>query len=539
MIASSLAQPDPTTQTTATTQPVQRPKPPTTAPTTQPVQPSPSLQAGIPAPTTPPPLTTSDPLAFAQGGSTSPSQPFTPGAPAAPGSYTPPDTSSPTVPYVSAGGQTFVGGTQPTDAQGTVTGNGALGYGYVPGSNNKLIDLGGGMVAPTPGVDVSKGIQIVAPPNIPSDYSPLGMHIGDVTAAGKITGWNQLGGPIYDSSVTDPSKPDPFAHTWDGLQAADLSMQGFSSTPQATPASAGPAGIPTSPNGPASYGTAPFPASGPAAGAANDVTPNTGAGLSLPGGSSVAPGPANDATPSTGFQGTLGSILGGASSPAQGGAPGASSSFAPGVNLSPTTVDNALTNDTIAPGPMADRFKIAQDQWQNFVNATDPQYQAALRDAQSRAFGAGRGVSGALRTSLGDLANQRSLALDTQKNSFLNNALSGSIEDAYRNLGIAQQQQAFQAGQQGTAFNQALQQLMAGSQGDPSQIALMLSGIFGSQGNGISNALGNYAMQTTANNNSQTPSWLYPYLYGASTAQTDPILNQGIPGVQTTPGGGY
>ena len=272
-----------------------------------------------------------------------------------------------------------------------------------------------------------------------------------------------------------------------------------------------------------------------APGAASDVAPNTGAASTLPGGTgrSLTPGAANDAgTPSTGVGATLGQAISGTP---------VGSSFAPGVNLTPTTVDNALTNDTISPGPMADRFKIAQDQWQNFVNATDPQYQAALRDAQSRAFGAGRGVSGALRTSLGDLANQRALALDTQKNSFLNNALSGSIEDAYRNLGIAQQQQAFQAGQQGTAFNQSLQQLLAGSQGDPSQIAMMLAGIFGGQGNSVSQALANYGAQTTANNNNANlMTYLYPYLYpGADTSQTDPILQQGIPGVQTTPGGGY
>jgi len=170
---------------------------------------------------------------------------------------------------------------------------------------------------------------------------------------------------------------------------------------------------------------------------------------------------------------------------------------------------------------MADRFKIAEDRY----NAGEPAYQAALRTAEHHAFGAGRGVSGALRTSLGDAASAR----EGQRVGFLSDALNGSIDDAYKNIGIAQQQQGFQKGQQDTAFGQdlatkqlqesltngafgrALQQLTAGNANSPDQIALILSQIFGSQATGAGQAasgLFGQQGQTAGTPTSGTPDWL-------------------------------
>lgn len=492
MIANSITDPTSTQgstpsapQNTATTQPIGRLTPTPTAPTTQPAASPVSAYPTAPAaPTTPPPLTTSDPLAF----SPTPTQPY----------------AQPYMqPYTVPGGATYVGGTQTTDpVTGAVTNPGALGFGYVPGTNGAEVDLGQGMIAPTPGTDVSGGVLQdlgSTPQGVVLDAN--GYPVWAATGQ-PWTGQDQVNYAASFLHGASPYTGEGYVPTFSGPSAS-----GVGGTPVATGGNVIPTNAPTLP--PASTsGSRPTPVT------ANDAgTPSI---------------------PSAGFSSTPGwfaSIIGGAPAPPQGGTPGASSSYAPGVSLTPTTVDNALTNDTIAPGPMADRFKIAQDEWQNFVNATQPQYDAQIRDAERNAFGAGRGVSGALRTSLGDLANQRLLALDTQKNAFLNKALSGSIEDAYRNIGIAQQQQGFQAGQQSTAFNQALQQLLAGSSGDPTQTALILSSIFGGQGQNLGQALGNYTAAQQANQNTPYPWWLYPE---ASTAATDPILQQGIPGVQTT-----
>lgn len=126
-------------------------------------------------------------------------------------------------------------------------------------------------------------------------------------------------------------------------------------------------------------------------------------------------------------------------------------------NLSATTPDNNLASKTITPGAGTDRFGIAQQQFQNYAQQTAPQYDASIRSATAAGMGAGRMGSGMLRTSYGDLANQRNQQLQNAGNSFLTDALNGSIGDAYNNIGIAQQQQGFQAGQQQNAFNQALQ----------------------------------------------------------------------------------
>lgn len=154
---------------------------------------------------------------------------------------------------------------------------------------------------------------------------------------------------------------------------------------------------------------------------------------------------------------------------------------------------------TLVPAAGVDRLALAKSNWDNFAKSSEPDYKAAIRDTDTAAAGAGQIGSGMLRTRHGDLALARSRDLDSAKTSFLNDATAGSIDDSYRNIGIAQQQQGFQSGQQNDAFNQFLQQqqleemlrsgsfgrsattLAMGNSGNPSDVALALSGIYGSQ----------------------------------------------------------
>lgn len=169
------------------------------------------------------------------------------------------------------------------------------------------------------------------------------------------------------------------------------------------------------------------------------------------------------------------------------------------VGATPTTADNALTNQTLSRAPGADRFKIAQDQYDAAVKAGEPAFQASLRDAMRRAAAGGAIGSGALQSSLGDVVSNRQNGLDAARQGFLADALRGTIADQFGDVGIAQQQQGFQQGQQQQAFgnavtqrqledqltnsgfSRALQQLLAGSSGSPADLQLALSSIFGQQ----------------------------------------------------------
>lgn len=128
----------------------------------------------------------------------------------------------------------------------------------------------------------------------------------------------------------------------------------------------------------------------------------------------------------------------------------------PGVSLTATNPANDLRGQTIAPGATADRFGIANQQLQNWNATTAPQFQSDLRGATSNAAATGRLGSGGLRTSLGDLTYNRDVQRQGQQNNFLTNALTGSIDDAYKNVGIAQQQQGYQTGLQNQTFQQGL-----------------------------------------------------------------------------------
>lgn len=117
-----------------------------------------------------------------------------------------------------------------------------------------------------------------------------------------------------------------------------------------------------------------------------------------------------------------------------------------------TTGTPAIPTPTVAaPSAPVDRLSLAESNFENFNKATDPAYQASLRSATSAAAGAGQLGSGQLRTSYGDLANQRALALDTQRQQLVNDATTGSIADA--TTAYQQQLAAAQQGLAGTVAN--------------------------------------------------------------------------------------
>lgn len=166
---------------------------------------------------------------------------------------------------------------------------------------------------------------------------------------------------------------------------------------------------------------------------------------------------------------------------------------------------------TIAPGAGVDRLSLAKSNLENYNTATDPEYKASINEAAQGGAAAGQIGSGQLRTRIGDLALARTRDLSTQGTKFLNDATSGSIDDAYKNINIAQDQQRFQAGQQETAFSQAQRQqamdealrsgdfqryyqlLQAGYQGNPSDTQLALAGDYGAQASDAGKSAGSLA----------------------------------------------
>ena len=200
--------------------------------------------------------------------------------------------------------------------------------------------------------------------------------------------------------------------------------------------------------------------------------------------------------------------------------PTTGSAYAP--QTSAVTPENALTGQQISVAPTADRFALAQQKLSDFVNQSNPAYQAALREATQRSAAAGGLGSGMLRTSYGNAELARENQLNTTRNQFLTDALQGTIGDAYQNAQIAAQQQGFQNQQQQQAFanamaqqelanqmqqqgfNQAQQQLNSGSSGSPADMGVLLSQIFGQQATGSANAAGQIAQGVQGQQNAQT-----------------------------------
>lgn len=234
--------------------------------------------------------------------------------------------------------------------------------------------------------------------------------------------------------------------------------------------------------------------------------------------------------------------------------PLAGSTTAPGANFATNTPGGAAdyTNKTIAPGAGVDRVKLANDVFESSAKASDPYYQKTLRDATNAAGPNGQLGSGQLRTSLGDAGNLRATQLDSLRSGLMHDATSGSIEDQYRNIDIARQQQGFQAGRQDTAFNQAAQQqqieealrsgdfsraaqmLALGNAGNPSDTALTLANSYGQQAGAAGTAVSNLVGNSVRNNATQTPDWMQQLLagYGGNNA---PAPASGLPPIAQTP----
>ncbi len=130
-----------------------------------------------------------------------------------------------------------------------------------------------------------------------------------------------------------------------------------------------------------------------------------------------------------------------------------------GPTLTPTDPNNPLTTQTIGAGTGMNRFDLAKQQFDTFVQGTSPAYQASLRDANRAGAAAGGLGSGQLRTSIGDLANTRANALDVKEKQTFQDALLGSVDDARFATGLTERQQGFQSEQQQRAFENELRRL--------------------------------------------------------------------------------
>lgn len=197
---------------------------------------------------------------------------------------------------------------------------------------------------------------------------------------------------------------------------------------------------------------------------------------------------------------------------------------APSTSLTPYTAENNLTDKTISRASGADRFQLAQDQWDAFQRSTNPAYEAELRDANRMAAAGGALGSGKLQSSIGDLATNRANQLDSQRTNLLTEALNNAIADSFGDASLAERQQQFQAGRSDTAFGQGVQQtqleealrngdfsralaaLTAGSSGNPADIDMALSQIFGSQASEAGKALAELIKNTMANKTGATGS---------------------------------
>lgn len=236
----------------------------------------------------------------------------------------------------------------------------------------------------------------------------------------------------------------------------------------------------------------------------------------------------------------LGTPASGMSVPPAAQAPIPTSGGSPSYGLTPTTPQGSLLNQTITPGPGVDRYAIANDLLSQWDANSQPQEEAQIKALEQSGAARGQIGSGMMRGALADESNRYQTARTTAQRGFLTDALNGSVEDSYRNLGVAQDQQKFQAGQAqqgfnnnvtlqglqdseqgqmwtqqmqsmgfnaqqmqaafenayrvqqlsddetGQAFSRAMQQFVLGSQGSPQSIEEWLAGLYAlPQGNGL------------------------------------------------------
>lgn len=181
-----------------------------------------------------------------------------------------------------------------------------------------------------------------------------------------------------------------------------------------------------------------------------------------------------------------------------------------------------LTSQLITPGQGTDRLQLAKQYEDAWNAATNPQFAADQRDVARQMAALGATGSGREVSSLGDVLANRDTARNAAMQNFLTNAQEGSIEDAFRKLGILQQQQGFQAGQQNTAFNQGLLQNEVGNMNNPDTLLAELAAQYNQQAGQAAGSVGQLAQASSANQNGQIPAWLLPLLQGASGQYAPP-----------------
>lgn len=147
-------------------------------------------------------------------------------------------------------------------------------------------------------------------------------------------------------------------------------------------------------------------------------------------------------------------------------------------------------------GPNIDRVGIAKDLLAQFDPLTEAKFRDDQRAVTGQAAGLGQLGSGMWRGSLANVAADRAQQRDAYSRQVQDAALTGSIDDFYKDVGIAQQQQGFSAQQQESSFAQSfaqrqqdLSEKVASGQLSQSQASLELQRL---------NSDRSYALQTSA-----------------------------------------
>lgn len=191
----------------------------------------------------------------------------------------------------------------------------------------------------------------------------------------------------------------------------------------------------------------------------------------------------------------------------------------PGVSTSPLDPNGGLLNASILPDANApDRVKLAQTEFQNYLDQQLPEYQAKLRGAFSDNAAMGRLGSGQLATSIGDLDLAAQRDANAKMSDLTTAATTGTIADRQQALANAKDERNYEANRSDTAYGQgvnnlnledaltnsafgrALAQHSAGQANSPTTTEELLSQIFGQQATGAGNALGNLVKANASNN---------------------------------------
>lgn len=178
------------------------------------------------------------------------------------------------------------------------------------------------------------------------------------------------------------------------------------------------------------------------------------------------------------------------------------------TSVTPYGPDSNLIGSQIVPGQGADRVALANQYFDQFSQATAPQYAHDIDLATKAAAANGRLHSGMLTTDYGNLADRRTQALDLARQGLTTDALQASIQDAINNRNELRTERGYQSGQDQQAIANAIQQyllsmnignsqLNGGEAGNPANILLgagtSTQQQAGATGDAAANALAQYA----------------------------------------------